>query len=78
VRVELEVAPPDDPRIQLQHGMTTTVEVEVARVSPVALVLRAIGEWNYPGTGTPVPGSPEQPAPAPAANQSGVALGPAH
>lgn len=78
VRVELEVAPPDDPRIELRHGMTTTVEVEVARVSPVALVLRAIGEWSYPGAEAPVPGSPEQPAPAPATNQNGVALGPSH
>jgi len=78
VRVELEVAPPDDPRIQLQHGMTATVEVEVARVSPVALLLRAIGEWHYPGTGAPDPGSPEPPSPATNANQSGVALGPAH
>ena len=78
VRVELEVAPPDDPRIQLQHGMTATVEVEVARVSPVALLLRAIGEWHYPGTGTPDPASPEPPAPATNENQSGVALGPAH
>ena len=78
VRVELEVAPPDDPRIQLQHGMTATVEVEVARVSPVTLLLRAIGEWHYPGTGTPDPASPEPPAPATNANQSGVARGPAH
>ena len=78
VRVELEVEPPDDPRIGLRHGMTATVEVEVARVSPVALLLRAIGEWNYPGTGTPVPGSPDAPAPQAPANESGVALGPAH
>ena len=76
VRVELEVEPPDDPRIQLQHGMTATVEVEVARVSPVVLLLRAIGEWTYPGAGGPAPEPAEQRAPA--ANESGVALGAAH
>jgi membrane fusion protein (multidrug efflux system) len=46
VRVELEIQDPPDPRVQLQHGLTTTVEIEVARVSPVALLMRAIGEWN--------------------------------
>lgn len=46
VRVELDIQPPADPRIQLQHGLTATVEVEVARVSPVALLMRAIGEWD--------------------------------
>jgi membrane fusion protein (multidrug efflux system) len=48
VRVELEFEAPTDLRIQLRHGMTLTVEVEVARVSPVALLLRAIGEWHAP------------------------------
>jgi len=46
VRVELDIQNPADPRIQLQHGMTATVEVEVARVSPIALLMRAIGEWD--------------------------------
>jgi membrane fusion protein (multidrug efflux system) len=46
VRVELDIQTPADPRIQIQHGLTATVEVEVARVSPIALLLRAIGEWN--------------------------------
>jgi len=46
VRVELDIQSPADPRIQLQHGLTATVEVEVARVSPVALLMRAIGEWD--------------------------------
>jgi hemolysin D len=59
VRVELDVQPPADPRILLRHGMTTTVEIEVARVSPVVLLLRAIGEWNYVGPVAPVPGSPD-------------------
>lgn len=81
VRVELEVEAPDDPRIRLQHGMTATVEVEVARVSPLVLLLRAIGEWTYPGTGATAPDSPEQPSPAPAgdpSNEGGIALGAAH
>lgn len=46
VRVELDIQSPFDSRIQLQHGLTATVEVEVARVSPVALLMRAIGEWD--------------------------------
>jgi membrane fusion protein (multidrug efflux system) len=46
VRVELDIQTPADPRIQLQHGLTATVEVEVARVSPIALLMRAIGEWD--------------------------------
>jgi membrane fusion protein (multidrug efflux system) len=46
VRVELDIEGPADPRIQLQHGLTATVEVEVARVSPIALLMRAIGEWH--------------------------------
>ncbi|MFT3693880.1 MAG: HlyD family efflux transporter periplasmic adaptor subunit [Kofleriaceae bacterium] len=46
VRVELDIETPADPRIQLHHGMTATVEVEVARVSPIALLMRAIGEWH--------------------------------
>lgn len=81
VRVELDVESPDDPRIQLQHGMTATVEVEVARVSPVVLLLRAIGEWTYPGTSPTGPGNPDQPAPAPpgnAPNEGGIALGASH
>jgi len=79
VRVELEVEAPDDPRIQLQHGMTATVEVEVARVSPVVLVLRAMGEWTYPGTGPTGPTSPEQPAPTGSpSSEGGIALGAAH
>jgi len=47
VRVELDIQSPVDPRIQVQHGLTATVEVEVARVSPLALLLRALGEWHF-------------------------------
>ncbi|MEO8552333.1 MAG: HlyD family secretion protein, partial [Kofleriaceae bacterium] len=46
VRVELDIEAPADSRIQLHHGMTATVEVEVARVSPIALLMRSIGEWR--------------------------------
>jgi len=46
VRVELDIETPADPRIQLKHGLTATVEIEVARVSPIALLMRAIGEWH--------------------------------
>jgi hemolysin D len=47
VRVELEIQPPSDARIVLQHGLTATVEIEVRRVSPIALLMRAIGESSY-------------------------------
>ncbi|HEY2510806.1 MAG TPA: HlyD family efflux transporter periplasmic adaptor subunit [Polyangiaceae bacterium] len=47
VRVELDFQSPSDPRIVLEHGLTATVEIEVGRVSPVGLLMRAIGEWNY-------------------------------
>jgi hemolysin D len=63
VKVELDVQTPADPRIVLQHGMTATVEIEVARVSPVTLAMRAIGEWNYSKQAQPVPGSPDPPEP---------------
>lgn len=46
VRVELDIETPSDSRIQIRHGMTATVEVEIARVSPVALLMRSIGEWR--------------------------------
>ncbi|HEX8111994.1 MAG TPA: HlyD family efflux transporter periplasmic adaptor subunit [Kofleriaceae bacterium] len=57
VRVELDIQPSLDPRIQLQHGLTATVEVEVARVSPLALLMRAIGEWDVTQT---APAAPEE------------------
>lgn len=47
VRVELDIETPADPRIRVQHGLTATVEIEVARVSPVALLMRGIGEWRF-------------------------------
>ena len=47
VRVELDIETPTDRRIHVQHGLTATVEIEVARVSPFALLMRGIGEWRY-------------------------------
>jgi hemolysin D len=47
VRVELILLRATDPRILIQHGLTATVEIEVARVSPFALLMRAIGEWTH-------------------------------
>lgn len=47
VRVELTLDPREDPdthpEIPLQHGLSTAVDVEVARVSPAELLLRSIG-----------------------------------
>jgi membrane fusion protein (multidrug efflux system) len=44
IRVELTVLPKPDSAIPLQHGLTGLVEVEVERVAPVTLVLRAAGQ----------------------------------
>jgi len=44
VRVELEVDAEPVSRIPLQHGLPGAIEVEVERVSPAALVLRAAGK----------------------------------
>ena len=43
IRVELEVTPADD-ALPLEHGLPGTVEVEVERLSPAALVLRSAGK----------------------------------
>jgi membrane fusion protein (multidrug efflux system) len=44
VRVELSITPAPASAIPLQHGLPGTVEVEVERVAPVTLVLRAVGK----------------------------------
>ena len=44
VRVELAVAAASHTRIPFQHGLPGSVEVEVERVSPAALILRSAGE----------------------------------
>ena len=43
IRVELEVEEGSDFPVSLQHGLPGTLEIEVEKVSPAALVLRAIG-----------------------------------
>jgi membrane fusion protein (multidrug efflux system) len=44
VRVELAVAGRPPARIPLQHGLPGTVEVEIERVSPAALIMRSAGD----------------------------------
>lgn len=44
VRVELLVRPESAPLIPLQHGLPGNLEIEVARVTPAALVLRSVGK----------------------------------
>lgn len=54
VRVELDVAPPTSSRIPLQHGLPGSVEIEVERVSPGILLLRAAGQLLAPRGELPV------------------------
>lgn len=51
VRVELDIERPADSRIRIEHGLTASVEIEVARVSPFTLLMRAIGEWDFEEAG---------------------------
>ncbi len=44
LRVELSVRPESVPNVPLQHGLSGTVEVQVDRLSPATLVLRAAGK----------------------------------
>jgi hypothetical protein len=44
VRVEFVVHPDPTSRIPLQHGLPGTVEVEVDRLSPAELIIRAAGQ----------------------------------
>jgi membrane fusion protein (multidrug efflux system) len=41
--VELEIERDPESRIPLRHGLPGTLEIEVDRVSPAALVARSIG-----------------------------------
>jgi multidrug resistance efflux pump len=47
-RAELRLATPDSPLIPLEHGLPGTAEVEIERVSPFTLVLRAAGRTRAP------------------------------
>jgi multidrug resistance efflux pump len=49
VRVELDVEPDKNSAIPLQHGLPGTVEVEVERLTPARLALRALGRRLTPG-----------------------------
>jgi multidrug resistance efflux pump len=53
VRVELTVQRQSNSQIPLRHGMPGTVEVEVERVAPLALLVRSLGHTL---SGTPVTG----------------------
>jgi membrane fusion protein (multidrug efflux system) len=44
VRVELTLTPYQASPIPLQHGLPGMVEIEVERVAPARLVLRAVGQ----------------------------------
>lgn len=43
IRVDLALARNPDSQIPFQHGLPAVVEIEVARLSPAALLLRAVG-----------------------------------
>jgi len=45
VELELEVDPRHPPAIPLEHALPAEVEVEVERLTPVALVARGVGKW---------------------------------
>jgi membrane fusion protein (multidrug efflux system) len=53
IRVELLVRPETAARIPVQHGMPGTTEIEVERVSPWALLLRALVSIEAPAEGRP-------------------------
>jgi len=44
VRVELAVKGPPSGRIPLQHGLPGSVEVQIERISPLALIIRSAGD----------------------------------
>ena len=54
VRVELAVRRPASSAIPLQHGMPGAVEVEVERVAPIALLIRALGHGLSGSQASPV------------------------
>jgi multidrug resistance efflux pump len=57
IRVELRLEPSSPTAIPLQHGLPGAVEVEVERVSPANLVLRAVGNHlGVPARSAAAPG----------------------
>jgi len=53
IRVELSVDPASAPGIPAQHGLPGTVEIQVERVTPCTLVLRAAGKVMTHHDGSP-------------------------
>lgn len=49
VRVELALRDSPSLKVALRHGMPGSVEIEVERVSPLALLLRQAGQWMRQG-----------------------------
>ena len=45
IRVELSLSPRPTSKISLDHGLTGSVEIEVERVTPFVLLLRAAGRY---------------------------------
>lgn len=72
VRVELALGPRADTRIPLEHGLPGSVEVEVERVAPATLVLRAAGQLVTGKAHAPAPAAP---ANAPAQRTAQAAVG---
>ncbi len=64
MRVELRVMPEADSLIPMQHGLSGSVEIEVERVSPAALLLRATGQLLARPARAPPIVAPSEPAPA--------------
>jgi multidrug resistance efflux pump len=61
IRVELRLEPAMPTAIPLQHGLPGTVEVEVERISPVTLVLRAVGHHlGMPAQNAAAPGRQDE------------------
>jgi membrane fusion protein (multidrug efflux system) len=55
VRVELAVDPDPASRVPLQHGLTGIAVIDVERVTPATLVLRAAGQLFRPRRGGSLP-----------------------
>lgn len=62
--VRVEMQPGDSPSIELEHGLTGTVEIELEQVSPAVLVLRAAGQM-LAGSSPSSEDGPQQRAQAP-------------
>jgi membrane fusion protein (multidrug efflux system) len=61
LRIELTLEPQPASAVVLQHGLSGSVEVNVERVSPATLVLRAAGIWRRPSSNVAaVSGTPKR------------------